>query len=130
MMYITAILAVFLTRFLSQIRKVGSVLASAISSMLLICILEILGLFTSIDINSYSQMVFAASFIGMTTHERLTNIEIFSSPILMIIIYNYIPIEYKSNTGGALGFSAFLSVALYIAVKKLAYSKFFSSRFN
>ncbi len=70
----------------------------------------------------YLQLIFGASFVGMTDQKHTTNkllpFLVILYPLIFVYIYPNLPIQ-----GGALGFSAFLSVLFSFLLKKLIFDK-------
>lgn len=105
---LTTILGVCITYYFKYFLKVSSVLASALPSLLF-------GLLFSYAFSSHIDYVvvfFSASFIGMSSKERLPNIwYVLLSGVVLGIIYD-IFIEFFNGLGGKLGLMAMLSVII------------------
>lgn len=121
---------VYLTRYLSEKENIGIVLGPCISTLILIAINTIQNSIFPEYLSSTSQLIYAASFIGMTSKSRLSNKEIFICPIIMIYILKFLPSSISVGVGGTLGFSAFLSVCCIYLLKRLTNSKFFNRGLN
>lgn len=117
--FIISSFIIFISIFLQ--RKTNFSVVQISSSCTLIAGLIIL-VFKIDNPSYYLQLIFGASFVGMTdkshTTKKLIPFLVVSYPIIFKFVYPILPIQ-----GGALGFSAFLCVLCSFMLKKLILDK-------
>ncbi|MGH1467561.1 MAG: hypothetical protein ACRBBP_01600 [Bdellovibrionales bacterium] len=106
-----------LTFNLIKLPSITPTRASAGVSLVLILSLTLLNNFYSINLEALSTVTFGASFVGMCSHKSFSDLHIIVASIIFICFYKIIT-PYFIHLGGALGFSAFLSICTsYIIFK-------------
>ncbi len=95
--------------------------ASTLVSLTLILVLAIMNQVYSFNLHTFSSIVFGGSFIGMCSHKKFNDLHIIFSSLVFIIVFNFITPHFI-HLGGALGFSAFISICTSYALFK--YSPF------
>lgn len=101
----------FSTFELSKFKNIGSIRSSCLTSLLFYGVLNTGDFFTAYQQLTYSSLFFGASFVGMCSSSKFGRKNIF----LASVLFTYFFIELVPSIkflGGALGFSAFLSVLL------------------
>ena len=104
---IISIIAGISTFQLSQLKAFGIIRSSALLSLIAYGILYLL----TPNYELLSIVFFGASFVGMSCSSRMHNITVTISSIIFAIFFHYLAPLLKGY-GGALGLSAFLSVAI------------------
>ena len=118
---VTSVLGVMVTYCIHHKGKTSSVFASALSSSVFGIIIILL----FPQYVEYTVVFFSASFIGMSSKERLPNLySVLISGIVLGLIY-FIFVEYFHGLGGKLGLMALMSVMITTGV-----SKFFKLKTN
>lgn len=108
MIYILSIFSSLGTFFLRDRYKINSIQASVLISLF--------GYFLSFlflrsDTDLYSAVVYGASFVGMTNIREFRYTQLILSSLLYASMFS-LYMNWFSGLGGALGFSAFISVTL------------------
>jgi hypothetical protein len=114
---VIALVAALLTFELAKIDWIGPIRASAGLTLISYIDFHIINYFYTIDINSMMAVFFGASFIGMCTHKAFEYFHIAAAAVFFAGIFTYVT-PYWSGMGGALGFSAFLSVVFSFYIGK------------
>lgn len=95
--------------------KITPTRASSIISLIGVSILYGVSSLISVDFESWSLLIFGASFVGMCSHKKFKDIEVLLSAVLFGIIYVFL-LPLLTGLGGALGFCAFVSILLVAAL--------------
>ncbi len=98
-----------LTYSLIKHLSMNAVRASSLVSLISFLILFGLSKLFVFDIEYISLLVFGASFVGMCSHEVVKSYQVMLSALLFVLIYVVFS-PYFGGVGGALGFSAFVSI--------------------
>ncbi|MDC1175457.1 hypothetical protein OAT67_08665 [Bacteriovoracaceae bacterium] len=113
-----SILATFSTIELTERTKLNNIQSSAIITIVISLLLQLLFKSNQALSYEYSLIAFGASFVGMTHYHKLKKIFIFASAVLFVITFEVLRI-YTPPIGGLLGLSAFVAVAIsYIIQSK------------
>ena len=113
-----SILATFSTIELTERTKLNNIQSSAIITIVISLLLQLLFKSNQALSYEYSLIAFGASFVGMTHYHKLKKIYIFASAVLFVITFEVLRI-YTPPIGGLLGLSAFVAVAIsYIIQSK------------
>ncbi len=87
--------------------------ASSLLSLITIGILFIINRVVNIEIVQMSALAFGASFVGMCSHKKVGDLEvIFAGFVFAFVFIYFTPKLSVPGIGGALGFSAFVSVLI------------------
>jgi len=112
-------LTAWLTFHVLKEPKVSPTRSSTMIALKGILLLLVVERFYPIDFKMLSVLVFGASFVGMSSHKIVSDLETLCSGALFGILF--IALTPKiSQFGGALGFSAFLSVGTFRILFSLA----------
>lgn len=106
------ILSTFVVYFLINQKKLSPVLASSLVTLIFVFILRFYSM------NKYESLVFCSSFLGMTSTSRVGYVGLFFSCVFLLGIIK-LSATYFTGIGGALGFTAFVSVLFPFLIEKL-----------
>ena len=99
------------TFYLVKRPKITPTRASSLLSLFIIAFLFALNKFLDIDLTLLSALVFGASFVGMCSHKIISDLEVVFGGIIFGLLFLYL-VPRLEGVGGALGFSAFLSISI------------------
>lgn len=109
--FLISIVAALTTFLISSKLKADPIRVSAGLTLLALAIFFAIGLFYEIKIDVLGAVFFGASFVGMSSNEKYTIVQVLFSSILFGLVFIFLT-PLLSGLGGALGFSAFLSALL------------------
>lgn len=112
MIFLVSVIAALLTFELAKFEKIGVVRSS--------CLIGLLAFLLSLLVgnNNFVLVAFGASFVGMCSFSKFSRWQVFSASLVYSLLYiNFIP--HLNGMGGALGFSAFLSVSMVFLLHHL-----------
>lgn len=98
--------------------KLNSIQSSTITTLIFYTLLLSINYYHSIEINKLLTIFFGATFVGMSSPQKISFFELFISSLLFTLLFIFL-IPLLSGIGGALGLSAFLSVFKVNSVKKI-----------
>jgi hypothetical protein len=104
---VVSLLGAFSTVLLAKYKPIGTIRASAITSIIAYCLFLA---FTD-SAQLYGTLFFGGTFIGMSAPTRFGVYSITSSAIIFSLLFEHL-IPIIKGFGGALGMSAFLSVCI------------------
>jgi len=107
---ILSALVAFITFSLIKQPSISPTRASSLVSLFFIIILYLVSQFIYLEYAVYMSVIFGASFVGMCSHKIISDRAVIISGLVFGLLFAYLYPRY-STVGGALGFSAFLSVA-------------------
>ena len=110
---------------LTKKRKLSPTRASALVSVFGFGLLFIISRIYSFDLNHFASLVFGASFVGMCSHKVITDLEVAVGALIFSVLFSLI-LPHTHGVGGALGFSAFVSILLIWMVSRFLMFKKFS----
>jgi hypothetical protein len=88
--------------------KFGAIKSSSVVSLLSLGILELLSISVSLDYSFFANLIFGASFVGMSSSHNTTNKQIFLAGLCYVSLFLIFSDILKAH-GGTLGLFAFLS---------------------
>lgn len=115
MIYFLSFLSSFSTFILRRKFKVDAIYASIFISLIGFFLCRTLFF---LEVELYSSIVFGASFVGMTKLNNFSYFSLFLATMLYSSMFT-VYMSWFSGLGGALGFSAFLSVLIIVIFVKL-----------
>lgn len=104
---VISLIASISTFHLSKFKSFGAVRSSAFLSLIAYVILY----FISPHYELYAIVFFGGSFVGMSCPSKMNNVTIVIGGVLFALFFQYL-VPFLKGYGGALGLSAFLSVAI------------------
>ena len=106
LVFASALLGAWLTYFLSRHPKFSPVRASSLLTLLFYCVLYLWGVAPDVWVAAF----FGGSFVGMSAPHRFGMLSVTVAGSLFAACYEVL-LPFIAGVGGALGVSAFLSVA-------------------
>lgn len=115
LIFVVSLISATLTQYLGAKFKNNFCRSSAMVSLAFFFVFY----FLPLDSNYYSKIAFGASFIGMSNLVYPYHIRILLSSLIFSLCF-HILFKYYGQLGGALGFSAFISLFFAVAMYRLA----------
>lgn len=109
--YLISLLIALATFYTARINRVGAVRASAIIGILSFNILHVFGQ------DQFQLLAFGATFVGMSSMVFFNSWHVISASILFCFFFEHL-VPRLQGMGGALGFSAFLSISIVFLVSR------------
>jgi len=127
---ILVFISAYLSHFIAHTRQMHRVTSSALSSLILIAIMHLLALYSqtiALSVPSYEVTIFGASFLGMSTHQRIEYKTLWFSALLYFALFNFSKF-FIIPLGGTLGFLAFIATVTTVLIADFLRkrSKFFA----
>ena len=107
-----------LTQLIGTKPGMNPIKSSALLAVAFYLSLQLLGLYHVFEIERWAALFFGATFVGMSTKERLRFVPLVAASIIYAIIF-YLASPFYNGIGGALGVSACFSVILVLVIQNL-----------
>jgi hypothetical protein len=91
--------------------KIGAIRSSTAVTILFFLILTVVNFFTEIKVEYFVTVAFGASFVGMSCPSRFSRFAVVVGSIIFGFLFYYL-VPLLEGLGGALGFSAFVSICI------------------
>lgn len=123
-------ISAYLTHFIAHTRQMHRVTSSALGSLILIALVHLFALYSeaiTLALPSYEVTIFGASFLGMSTHQRIEYKTLWFSGLLYFTLF-HLSKFFLIPLGGTLGFLAFIATVTTVLIADLLRkrSKFFA----
>jgi len=106
-----SVLMAWLTYRLIKFPSITPTRASSLLSMIGFVTLIGINKLYPFNVGEYAFLIFGASFVGMCSHKVFNDVHVILGALIFAILFNYIR-PHSYNVGGAIGFSAFVSMLL------------------
>lgn len=104
-----------------KIPEVTPTRASTALSLIFFLIQYVLSEVYAFDLHYFAFLIFGASFVGMCSHKIFNDLQVVLAAVLFSVLFSVVTPHYY-EIGGALGFSAFVSVfTVYLVSRKIIY---------
>lgn len=117
MILIVSLFTALSTFKLSHYPRVGVIRASSLVTLAFFLLLKFVQSYTSFDLDFYLALVFGATFVGMSSSDRVGLLGVALGSIVYSVIFFYL-VPLLEGFGGALGLSAFLGCVVAMCLRR------------